>query len=239
MKDGPNIAAIAAMVGDPARANMLTALLNGAALTATELALEANVTKQTASSHLAKLVAAGLVAVEAQGRHRYYRLADADVAGLLESLMGVAARAKALRARPGPKEPALRRARICYDHLAGELGVELFDAFIRNKWMQPGPENTFTLTRLGRIKVQTFGVDIDEIEKGARPLCRSCLDWSVRRHHLAGALGAAILDVIFERGWAEQKRGSRVLEFTRFGEAGLRRVFAFASPPEGGALGGA
>jgi DNA-binding transcriptional ArsR family regulator len=235
MKDGPNIAAIAAMVGDPARANMLTALLNGAALTATELTLEAGVTKQTASSHLSKLVDAGLVAVEAQGRHRYYRLADADVARLLETLMGVAARAKALRSRPGPKEPALRRARICYDHLAGELGVELFDAFLRHKWILPGPENTYTLTKLGRIKVQTFGVDIDDIEKGARPLCRSCLDWSVRRHHLAGALGAAILDVIFDRGWATQKRGSRVLEFTRIGEAGLRRVFAFAEPVEGGA----
>jgi DNA-binding transcriptional ArsR family regulator len=230
MKDGPNIAAIAAMVGDPARANMLTALLNGAALTATELALEASVTKQTASSHLAKLAAGGLVAVEAQGRHRYYRLANADVAGLLETLMGVAARAKALRSRPGPKEPALRHARICYDHLAGELGVELFDAFIANKWIEAGPENTFSLTKLGRVKVSTFGVDLGDLEKGARPLCRSCLDWSVRRHHLAGALGAAILDEIFDRGWATQKRGSRVLEFTRVGEAGLRRIFAFALP---------
>jgi DNA-binding transcriptional ArsR family regulator len=209
MRDGPNIAAIAAMVGDPARANMLTALLNGDAFTASELSLEANVTKQTASSHLAKLVDGGLVAVEAQGRHRYYRLADADVAGLLETLMGVAARAKALRTRPGPKEPALRRARVCYDHL----------------------EKTFALTKLGRVKVQTFGVDIEELEHGARPLCRACLDWSVRRHHIAGALGAAILEEVFERGWATQKRGSRVLEFTRVGEAGLRRVFAFAETP--------
>jgi DNA-binding transcriptional ArsR family regulator len=230
MRDGPNIAAIAAMVGDAARANMLTALLNGAALTATELALEAGVTKQTASSHLGKLAGAGLIAVEAQGRHRYYRLADADVAALLETLMGVAARAKALRARPGPKDPAVRHARVCYDHLAGELGVALFDAFLANKWMLPGPEKTYTLTKLGRIKVQTFGVDIDDIEKGARPLCRACLDWSVRRHHLAGALGAGILDVVFERNWATQRRGSRVLEFTPGGEAGLKRVFAFELP---------
>ncbi|MEZ5994736.1 MAG: winged helix-turn-helix domain-containing protein [Hyphomonadaceae bacterium] len=231
MREGPNIAAIAALAGDPARANMLTALLNGDAFTASELALEANVTKQTASSHLAKLVAGGLVAVEAQGRHRYYRLADADVAGLLETLMGVAARAKALRTRPGPKEPALRHARVCYDHLAGELGVGLFDAFIKNKWMLPGPEKTFTLTRLGRVKVSTFNIDIAELESGARPLCRACLDWSVRRHHIAGALGAAILDEIFERGWAQQKRNSRVVELTRIGEAGLRRVFAFSEPP--------
>lgn len=225
MKEGPNIAAIGAMVGDPARANMLTVLLNGAALTASELALEAGVTKQTASSHLNKLVDGGLVAVEAQGRHRYYRLADADVAGLLETLMGVAARAKALRTRPGPKEPALRRARLCYDHLAGDLGVALFDAFIKNKWMIPGPEKTFALTKLGRVKVQTFGVDLEDLENGARPLCRACLDWSVRRNHLAGALGAAVLDQVFERGWATQKRGSRVLEFSRIGEAGLKRVF--------------
>ncbi len=230
MKADPNIAAIAAMVGDPARANMLTALLNGAALTATELALEAGVTKQTASSHLGKLAAAGLIAVEAQGRHRYYRLADADVAALLETLMGVAARAKALRARPGPKDPAVRHARVCYDHLAGELGVALFDAFLANKWMLPGPEKTYALTKLGRIKVQTFGVDIEDIEKGARPLCRACLDWSVRRHHLAGALGAGILDVVFDRNWATQRRGSRVLEFTPVGEAGLKRVFAFGLP---------
>lgn len=231
MRDGPNIAAIAAMVGDPARANMLTALLNGDAYTASELSLEAGVTKQTASSHLSKLVDGGLIAVEAQGRHRYYRLADADVAGLLETLMGVAARAKALRTRPGPKEPQMRHARVCYDHLAGDLGVGLFDAFKKNKWILPGPEKTFALTKLGRIKVQTFGVDIEDLEQGARPLCRACLDWSVRRHHLAGALGAAILDEVFERGWATQKRGSRVLEFTRIGEAGLRRVFAFAETP--------
>ncbi|ANP45068.1 ArsR family transcriptional regulator [Candidatus Viadribacter manganicus] len=219
------------MVGDPARANMLTALLNGDAYTASELSLEAGVTKQTASSHLSKLVDGGLVAVEAQGRHRYYRLADADVAGLLETLMGVAARAKALRTRPGPKEPQMRHARVCYDHLAGDLGVGLFDAFKKNKWILPGPEKTFALTKLGRIKVQTFGVDIEDLEQGARPLCRACLDWSVRRHHLAGALGAAILDEILERGWATQKRGSRVLEFTRIGEAGLRRVFAFQETP--------
>jgi DNA-binding transcriptional ArsR family regulator len=219
------------MFGDPARANKLTALLNGDAFTASELSLEAGVTKQTASSHLSKLVDGGLIAVEAQGRHRYYRLADADVAGLLETLMGVAARAKALRTRPGPKEPALRHARVCYDHLAGDLGVALFDAFHKNKWIIPGPEKTFALTRLGRVKVQTFGVDIEELEQGARPLCRACLDWSVRRHHIAGALGAAILDEVFERGWAAQKRGSRVLEFTRIGEAGLRRVFAFAETP--------
>ena len=227
MKDGPNIAAIAAMVGDPARANMLTALLNGEALTASELALEANVTKQTASSHLNKLVAGGLVKVEAQGRHRYYRLADADVAGLLETLMGVAARAKALRTRPGPKEPALRRARLCYDHLAGELGVSLYDAFVKNKWITPQRDGALVLTRLGRAKVSSFGVEMTAREAGARPLCRACLDWSVRRHHLAGAVGAALLEAMMERGWVAQRGSSRVLEFSKIGEGALKRTFAF------------
>jgi DNA-binding transcriptional ArsR family regulator len=227
MREGPNIAAIAAMVGDPARANMLTALVNGEALTATELALEANVTKQTASSHLNKLAAAGLIDVEAQGRHRYYRLADADVAGLLETLMGVAARAKALRTRPGPKEPALRHARLCYDHLAGDMGVALFDAFKKHKWIAPGPEKTFALTRLGRAKVSTFVSGLEDLETGARPLCRACLDWSVRRHHLAGALGAAILEEIFQRNWAAQRGSSRIVDFTKTGEAALKRTFMF------------
>lgn len=227
MKDGPKIAGVAALIGDPARANMLGALMHGGALTASELALEAGVTKQTASAHLSKMTSGGLVAAEAQGRHRYYRLADADVAEVLESLMGVAARAKALRVRPGPKEPALRRARVCYDHLAGELGVGVFDAFVKQKWITLS-KGEHVLTRLGRIKVSSFGVDIEDIESGARPVCRACLDWSVRRHHIAGALGAAMLDRIYERGWAKRRGASRVVEFTKTGEIALQRTFNLA-----------
>ena len=129
MKIGPGIAATAALIGDPARANMLTALLPGAALTASELACEAGVTKQTASSHLAKLSDGGLLKIERQGRHRYYALADDEVGRLLEALMGVAER-RPTRMRTGPKEPALRHARVCYDHLAGDLGVALYDALL-------------------------------------------------------------------------------------------------------------
>ena len=125
MKEGPNIVRIAALLGDRARAEMLTALLGGQALTASELSHVAEVTKQTASAHLARLVDAGLLAVESQGRHRYFRLADDDVAELLESLMGVAYRTGALRLRTSPREPALRKARVCYDHLAGDLGAVL------------------------------------------------------------------------------------------------------------------
>ena len=181
----------------------------------------------TASSHLNKLAAGGLGESRGAGRHRYYRLADADVAGLLETLMGVAARAKALRTRPGPKEPALRHARLCYDHLAGDLGVGLYDAFVKNKWIITPREGGVQLTRLGRAKVSSFGVEMSTLEAGARPLCRACLDWSVRRHHLAGAVGAALLDAMFERGWVEQRGKSRVLEFSKIGEAALKRSFAF------------
>ncbi len=224
MREGPSIAGIAALIGDPARANMLTALTQGAALTATELALEANVTKQTASSHLAKLVGANIVSVEAQGRHRYYRLADEDVAHALESLTGVAARAKALRFQPGPKDPALRRARVCYDHLAGEMGVALFDALVREKTLARSGDG-ITLTKKGRGRLDDFGLDVASLEHGARPLCRACLDWSVRRTHLAGAVGAALLAGFYDRGWAKRQRGTRVVEFSRTGEASLRKTF--------------
>ena len=186
MKDGPKIAGVAALIGDPARANMLTALMHGQALTASELALEAGVTKQTASAHLSKLADAALISAEAQGRHRYFRLADADVARLLESLMGVAARAKALRTRPGPKEPALRHARVCYDHLAGDLGVELFDALVKARWLAQR-DGEVTLTKRGRDAVEALGLDVGALENASRPLCRACLDWSVRRNHWRAA----------------------------------------------------
>src|SRR5947209_4374444 len=133
MKSGPDIAMIASLVGDPARANMLTALMSGRALTASELAHQAGVTPQTASSHFSKLEAGGLIQPEKQGRHRYYRLADPDVAGVLEGLAGLAARAGHMRLRTGPKEPALRRARICYDHLAGDLGVQMLDSMRKQR----------------------------------------------------------------------------------------------------------
>ncbi len=224
MKDGPQIAGVASLIGDPARANMLTALMHGAALTATELALEAGVTKQTASAHLAKLSDAELVTVEAQGRHRYYRLAGADVAHVLESLIGIAARAKALRTRPGPREPALRHARVCYDHLAGDLGVGLYDALMARRWLAMR-EGELSITKRGREELTALGLDFAEMEAKARPLCRACLDWSVRRNHLAGSLGAGLLDVFYAKGWAHRRKGTRVVEFSRAGETAFRRAF--------------
>src|SRR5215470_13516937 len=176
MRDGPNIARVAALIGEPARAEMLSVLMAGQALTATELAAAANVTKQTASAHLAKLLDARLVSLESQGRHRYFRLADDDVARLLETLMGVAFRSGAVRVRTSPREPALRSARVCYDHLAGDQGVRLLDALLRRKFVRRRNQ-ALELTHSGAQFMRDFGVDIEALAAERRPLCRTCLDW--------------------------------------------------------------
>ncbi len=221
MKDGPNITNIAALIGDHARSEVLTALMSGMALTATELAEVAGVTKQTISGHLAKLVDARLLAVESQGRHRYFRLADPDVAQLLESLMSVAFRTGAVRLRSSPREPALRKARVCYDHLAGELGVAMYDQLAaRGAFALDG--GGIALTAIGQHIVRELGIDTAALASSRRPACRTCLDWSERRHHLAGTLGAALLDRFVELGWARRLPESRVMAFSPQGERALR-----------------
>ena len=228
MKDGPHIARIAALIGDSARAEVLTALMADRALTATELADIAGVTKQTIRAHLAKLLDAGLLAVESQGRHRYFRLADHDVAQLLESLMNVAVRAGAVRLRSSPREPALRRARVCYDHLAGEVGVQLHEALLRQGYLHAA-DNGLAVTRAGAEWFAHQGIDTAVVARQRRMLCRPCLDWSERRHHLGGALGAALLQRLLERGWARREKDSRVLHFSAEGELALRAWLAPAA----------
>jgi DNA-binding transcriptional ArsR family regulator len=228
MKDGPNIVGIAALIGDHARVEVLTALMSGMALTATELAEVAGVTKQTISSHLAKLVDAQLLVVEAQGRHRYFRLADQDVAQLLESLMNVAVRTGALRLRSSPREPALRRARVCYDHLAGEMGVHVYDQLVRSGSLTLGAHGV-QLTATGTRCMEWLGIDIEALASKRRVFCRTCLDWSERRHHLAGSLGRALLDRFEELGWARRAAGSRIVTFSASGEQELRTWLAGAA----------
>jgi len=227
MKSGPDIAMIAALVGDPARANMLTALLSGKALTASELAQEAGVTPQTASSHLSKLEVGGLIEPEKQGRHRYYRLADPDVADVLEGLAGLAARTGHMRVRTGPKEPALRRARICYDHLAGDLGVQMLDSMTMQRLVRHRKQE-ITLTSDGeRFLEKQLQISPEMLAHPRRPVCKACLDWSERRHHLAGTLGAALMQRFNELKWAARDAtpGSRVVNFTRNGEKQFTRLF--------------
>jgi DNA-binding transcriptional ArsR family regulator len=224
MKDGPNIARIASLLGDTARSDVLTALLTDRALTATELAGIAGVTKQTMSAHLSKLLDAALIVVEQQGRHRYFRLANEDVAGLLESLMGVAFRTGAVRLLSSPREPALRKARVCYDHLAGELGVTAYEALLQRGAFEMSHDEM----RLSESGVQWFkelGIDTVAAARQRRTFCRPCMDWSERRHHLAGSLGAALLSRVRDLKWASRDRNSRVIRFTPRGQRAFLALF--------------
>jgi DNA-binding transcriptional ArsR family regulator len=223
MKDGPTIASIAALIGDPARANILTALMDGRALTVSELAEAAGVTLQTASGHLSKLTEARLLTVEKQGRHRYLRLSGNDVAQVLEQLMGLAQRAGATRVRTGPNDHALRQARICYDHLAGEAGVVMLGALAGKGFVTSGAE--IALTDAGRVWFEGFGIAVADLEGARRPVCLHCLDWSERRHHLAGALGSAMLDELLHRDWLRRGPG-RTLQFTPTGRKAFAAEFA-------------
>lgn len=226
MKDGPDLSAIAALIGDPARANMLVALMDGRALTVSELAGAAGVTLQTASGHLQKMAEAALLTVERQGRHRYYRLSDSDVAEVMEGLMGLAQRAGHVRVRTGPRAPELRQSRLCYDHLAGERGVQLLDGLMARGWLSRAddPAETPVVTPAGETFFQDFGIDLSRLAGGRRPLCRRCLDWSERRAHLGGALGARLLMSMEERGWLQRIPG-RVLRFTSQGQTEFYATF--------------
>lgn len=224
-----DIAEIAALIGDPARANMLSALLGGHALTATELAYEARVTPQTASAHLAKMTRARLLAVERQGRNRYFRLAGPAVANALESLTILAGDAPPRRRPPGPKDAAMRAARICYDHLAGGLGVAVTDALMcRGFLTERGDE--FVVTPEGLEWLEKFEIDVQALRRTRRVFARRCLDWSERRPHLAGALGAAVADQLFDRDWVARIRDSRGLMVTDAGRRGLRRILGVELP---------
>ncbi|MDX3925512.1 MAG: winged helix-turn-helix domain-containing protein [Shinella sp.] len=228
MKEGPDISQIGSLIGDPARANMLTALMGGQALTATELAGAAGITLQTASSHLAKLEAGGLVAQRKQGRHRYFTLGDDEVGLMLEGLMGFAANRGFLRSRPGPKDPALRKARVCYNHLAGDFGVRMLDRLIADGDVAVDGEDA-ALTSSGEARMATIGIDLAALKGQRRPVCRTCLDWSERRSHLAGSLGEALLARFIENGWAKREKDSRAIRFSPSGEKAFLDLFPLTS----------
>ena len=230
MKEGPDIAHIVGLMGDPAHASMLTALMSGNALTVSELAAEAGVTIQTASSHLSKLDYGGLLRPRKQGRHKYFSLSNKDVAHVLESLMGLAAGAGHLRNRTGPKDAALRKARVCYNHLAGDMGTQLFDSLTAQRYLARDGEDLI-LTDNGADFVTGFGIDLSSLCGHRCPLCRECLDWSERRSHLAGRLGRAFLTRFEQLSWASRDQNSRVVRFTKNGANKFQQSFSMMGWP--------
>lgn len=212
------------MVGDPARAAMLSALLDGRAMTASELALAARITPQTASTHLGKLTKAGLLSVDRNGRHRYFRLASPKVVEMIEGIVAVA-----LEKRPrfGPLSPqarAVSAARICYDHLAGRLSVDLTDSLVAREYIVLD-DKAAAVTTVGARFFKAFGLALPASRSTRRPICRLCLDWTERRPHIAGALGAAITRRLLDLGWMERTRRSHAAIVTALGRRGLRETF--------------
>ena len=227
----PSIAEIAALVGNPARANMLTVLLDGRALTATELAYIGSVSPQTASGHLSKLAEGGLLVVHKQGRHSYFRLASPLIGQMLEGIMAVAGQALPPRHRLHWRgDEALRTARTCYDHLAGRLGVALADSLVERGYVVLGQDGGMVTAR-GQAFFTDFGIDLRQLGQGKRAFCRPCLDWSERRPHLAGVIGASLAKRGFELGWFARRRDTRALTMSDTGREGLAEVFGIVLPP--------
>ena len=224
MSTAGDIAEIAALVGDPGRANMLAALLDGRALTASELASIAGVTSATASGHLAKLSQGGLLTASAQGRHRYFRLASPQVARMLEGIMIVASEPPSVRRATPRISPQLREARTCYDHIAGRLGVALADALLARGAVRLS-EDAGEVTKAGWALLEGFGVVAASLKPRRRLYCRPCLDWSERRPHLAGALGATLLSRALDLGWITRVSQGRALEVTARGRSGFEDQF--------------
>ena len=221
------MAEIAALIGDPARANILSALMGGRALSAGELVHVAGVSPQTTSGHLAKLTEGRLIACVKQGRHRYYRIAGPRVAELLESIMALVADAPPRHRPPSKADDAMRAARTCYDHFAGKLGVALTDSLCARGHVvlaQDGGE----VTGSGIEFFQELGIDLAVARARRRIFCRPCLDWTERRPHLGGSVGAALAEKCLDLGWVERMRGSRALLITPKGRRAFEGVFGFA-----------
>ncbi|MGS1017517.1 ArsR/SmtB family transcription factor [Allosphingosinicella humi] len=229
-----SLAGTATLIGEPARTAMLVALMDGRALTAGELAGAAGVSAPTASAHLSRLLEAGMLALDRQGRHRYYRLANAAVAAMLEGMMAlgeVLDGSAAIPRKPivtGPRDKALRHARLCYDHLAGEIAVAMADSMIARGQLDFG-EDGAAVTPQGLAFLASLGIDLvpddGRFRSGRSVFCRPCLDWSERRPHIAGAVGSALYRAFAGQGWMRRVEGSRAVSITPSGAAGLERHF--------------
>lgn len=224
MSSSPNIVEVASLIGEPSRVAILLSLLGGKSLPASELARSARITPQTASSHLAKLVEGGLLISQSYGRHRYYRLATAEVGHALEALHAIASPKPIRSLRESDQLRQMRYARTCYDHLAGEIGVALTDRLIELGLIEESGKD-FVLNESGKQKLHGFGVEVEGNIKSRRSFARQCLDWSERRHHLAGSLGASLTNRLFELGWIERMPDNRAVRVTEAGITGLSQEF--------------
>lgn len=224
MIQSPYIAEIAALIGDPARANMLAELVDGREMTAKELAISAHVAPSTASAHLARLLEGQLLAVTQQGRTRRYRLANAHVADAIESLMVLAVHGPHRHRPAAALDQPMRFARTCYDHLAGTLGVKLTEAMLDGGVLD-ADGGAFRVTHRGERLFDGMGIQLDALLGQRRTFARPCLDWSERRHHLAGSLGAALVGKYLEFDWLKRMSGTRAVELTPAGRDGFHRMF--------------
>jgi DNA-binding transcriptional ArsR family regulator len=220
-----DLAGLAALLADESRARMCMSLMDGRAWTSGELARAAGIAPSTASEHLGRLVKGGLAVVVPQGRHRYYRLASPEVAGVLESLSSIAPPLKVRSLRDASRGKALAAARMCYDHLAGKAGVALTSTFHLLGYLDDE-----TLTPVGAIAFGDFGLDVEALRRGRRRLVRHCVDWTERRPHLAGALGAAVANQLLERGWLTRIGTGRAVQVTAEGREGLWTTFGWELP---------
>jgi DNA-binding transcriptional ArsR family regulator len=229
---GNSLAEVAALIGDPARANILQALADGRALTAGELAWHAGVSSQTTSGHLAKLTEAKLIVLAQQGRHRYFRLASPHVAEAMEALMIVAANGPKRHRPTGPRDDAMRIARTCYDHLAGRLAVAMADRLSARQLIIVS-DGAAAITEKGDRFFREFGLDLERDKNSKRPLCRTCLDWSERRSHLAGRLGSALCQHCLDLDWIRRGKDSRAVIITSRGVEGFEKTFGISLPLHG------
>ena len=225
----PSMASIGALLATPARASILSALFDGRALTATELAYLAGVSPQTTSSHLAKLVDARWLVAEIHGRHRYYRLAGREIAEALEPLVLIAGHRPVPARGRSPALESLRNARMCYDHLAGRLGVAITDALLRQKQIAPDGRD-FRVTKRGTRLLRSLDIDPDRLAGERRIFARQCLDWSERRPHMAGALGAALATAFLEQGWITRPHKGRQVFVSDRGTAAFAKIFGLPLP---------
>lgn len=221
MTEAPNITRLAAPLADPARARMVMLLMDGRARTVTELGAATGLAKASASEHAALLVAAGLLAADRQGRHKYLRLASPAVARLIEAMMTLA---PAPPQRFGPRDPALREARLCYNHLAGAMGVQLYQSLSARGFLSHRPGG-LDLPDPGRAFCLGLGLGEPDLAPGRAPLCRDCLDWSERQSHLGGRLGRLLLSRMESLGWLRRHHATRALTITPAGRSAFARTF--------------